>query len=338
MSISTKPPNYINHVVIVADESSSMWPHSTALVKVVDGQIAYLAQRSKEWNQETRITVYVFGSRGTARCLIYDMDVLRVPSIAGLYKPNGMTALIDTVLLAIGDLSMTPEKYGEHAFLIYTVTDGQENNSSHRPAELAARIEQLPGHWTLAAFVPDQRAVFEAKKCGFPADNIAVWDTTNAQGIVEVGETIRRTSESFMEGRSRGVRGSRNLFTVNEVTPAAAAATLTPLTPGSYFFADVEIDGRIDEFVAMKTGRPYQAGTAYYQLTKAENIQAYKKIAILTPDGSVYSGAQARTLLGLPGTHEMRVMPTHQPGTKIFVQSTSHNRKLIGGTRLLVLR
>jgi hypothetical protein len=31
---------------------------------------------------------------------------------------------------------------------------------------------------------------------GFPADNIAVWDTS-AEGLAEVGETIRRTTDTY---------------------------------------------------------------------------------------------------------------------------------------------
>ena len=181
--------NYINHVAIVADGSYSMLYRTQDVVKVVDAQIAYLARRSTELDQETRITVYTFSSRNTANCLIYDKDVLRMSSIAGLYKPDGMTALIDATILSIDDLKLTPEKYGEHAFLIYVLTDGAENDSFSKPALLKDKIAQLPGHWTIAAFVPNQTGVFEAKKFGFPADNIAIWDATTAKGVSEAGET-----------------------------------------------------------------------------------------------------------------------------------------------------
>lgn len=73
------------------------------LVKVADAQIAYLAQRSKELDQETRITVYTFNN--TVQCVVYDKDVLRLPSIAEFYQPRGMTALIDATLKSQDDLS-----------------------------------------------------------------------------------------------------------------------------------------------------------------------------------------------------------------------------------------
>lgn len=335
--IKTEPANRINHFVLVADESLSMRDHASALVKVVDGFVADMAVRSKELDQETRLTVYVFNSYDGTRCLIYDMDVLRTPTIAGRFHPNGMTPLIDATCQAIDELGETPERYGEHSFVLFALTDGQENKSRKRPHDLAGRIGGLPGHWTVAAFVPDMMAVADAKRCGFPAGNIERWDTTSAHGITEVGERIRTVSRDFMQARTQGVRGSRSLFTVNQVTPQAAASALVPLGSDSYVLVDVPFNCEIRDFVEQATGRPYAKGCAYYQLTKTETVQGYKEVAVLSTDGQMYSGQHARQLLGLPD-YELRVQPAFQPGTTIFIQSTSVNRKLIGGTKVLVLR
>lgn len=328
-----EPANYINHVVFVLDRSTSMRHLQSELIKVVDNQVAYLAQRSKDLDQETRVTIYSFGN-GPATCLVYDKDVLRLPSIASLYKIQGMTALIDATWLAVDDLSMTPEKYGEHSFLVYVLTDGQENSSHNRPAALSGKINALPDHWTLAVFVPDQVAVHEVKRFGFPANNVAVWDATSNAGVVEVGETIRRTTETFMQNRTRGIRGSKNLFSLNEVSPADVKVNLTPLLPNMYSMYNVDYDSRIDDFVTNKRGI-YKIGQGYYQLTKAETVQPQKEICILTGN-KVYRGSAARSMLGLPNI-SVRVAPENHPGYTVFVQSTSVNRKLIAGTRLLVL-
>lgn len=335
---SPRPANIINHIALVIDESYSMKPHRRSVVEVVDGQVKHLARRSQELDQETRITVYTFSSPHLINCLIYDKDVLRMPSISGMYHPDNNTALCKATLLALDDLAMTPEKYGEHSFLVYVITDGQENSSgADNQRRLPGRLTQLPDHWTVGVFVPDQNGVFEAKRFGFPAANIAVWDTANAEGFAEVGETIRQTSDAFMEGRTRGVRGSRSLFSLNDVTTSEVQQSLLPLTPGSYTLHDVGYTVRIDEFVQDVTRRSYQAGKAFYELTKAETIQPQKVIAIQAEDGRVYSGAEARQLLKLPDAH-VRVRPGHKQGCTIFVQSTSYNRKLIGGTRLLLVR
>jgi hypothetical protein len=318
-----------------------MEDHAAALVQVTDNQTAHLAQRSKELDQETRVTFYTFASRDDHRCLFYDKDVLRLPSIRGLYRPRGRTALIDCTRLAIADLQQTAQLYGQHAFLLYILSDGIENDSRARPAELAADITAMPGNWTIAAFAPDQTAVFELKRSGFPADNISVWNTASARGLEDVGRVMRETADMWMEGRTQGVHGynaksGRGLFRLRDFSAAEVTAQLPPLTRGSYTFHNVPADERIDHFVARVTGRPYQAGTAYYQFMKTETVQGQKQLAVEI-GGDVYTGQAARSILGLPG-HHVRVKPDQKPGCTIFVQSTSFNRKLIGGTRLLLLR
>lgn len=343
MTSSAHAANYINHIAIVGDKSSSMHKHAGSLVKVVDNTVAHLADRSKVHDQETRVTFYTFSSRGQEECLFYDKDVLRMPSIAGLYRPSGMTALIDATLLAVGDLEKTARLYGQHAFLIYVLSDGQENNSRNAPAQLSARIAGLPGNWTLAAFAPDQQAVFDLKACGFPAGNISVWDTTSTVGVEAVGEVIRASSETFMAGRSRGIHGysatssGGGLFRLRDFSAADVKSAAVALTSGSYFFLDARDRERIDELVIRETRKPYSLGSAYYQFTKTENIQPQKAIAVEL-DGQVYSGPAARTILGLPSGQPVRVKPDQKAGCTIFVQSTSYNRIVLPGTRVLVMR
>ena len=53
--------------------------------------------------------------------------------------------------------------------------------------------------------------------------------------------------------------------------------------------------------------------------------------------GAVHTGPSARDLLGLPAM-DVRVKPDFNPLYDVFVQSTLNNRKLIRGTRLLLLQ
>ena len=327
--------NYINHIVLVLDASGSMQDVKGSLVRVADNQIDYLARRSKDLDQETRITVYTFNDPNNIRCLVYDKDVLRMPSISGLYSCVGTTALVDATLWAISDLRMTPERYGEHAFLIYVLTDGEENSSIHKPSGLSDVISRLPDNWTLATFVPNQRGVFEAKKFGFPPQNISVWDATSAIGVSEVGDKIRQTTETFMQNRTLGIRGTKTLFQMEAPSVQMVTETLPYLTPGQYRLINVGQDTPISSFVENFTGRPYRLGEAYYQLTKREEIQPQKQIVIMY-NYRAYVGAEARKLLGLPD-YSVNVAPSSYPVYDIYVQSTSVNRKLLAGTNVLVL-
>lgn len=331
--------NYINHITLVLDASTSMGPHRDALVRVADAQVAHLARRSQELDQETRITVYTFAD--TVSCVIYDKDVLRLPSIEKFYKPHGMTALIDAVLLSQRDLALTPQKYGDHAFLTYVLTDGEENKSKSRPVDLQQCLRGLAEHWTVGVLVPDISGKHEAKKFGF--SDIEVWDAKSEAGVMEAGETILRATDTFMTNRATGVRGSRALFmagsdAVNKKTVATLG--LSPLHPSKYHLIHVpSIPEKtwISEFTRTTAGLPYAVGKAYYQLTKPEKIQAGKQIAVVEKGtDKVYVGYEVRKLLGLPDT-EIKVQPDVNKEFTIFVQSMSVNRHLVSHTKLLLM-
>lgn len=330
--------NYINHVALVLDASSSMGHLTRDVVKVADDQIAYLAQRSTELDQETRVSVYVFADR--VQCIIFDKDVLRMPSLVGRYRPSGMTALVDATMQSQQDLRTTSVLYGDHAFLTFVLTDGEENASRRfTTGHLNEELSVMPDNYTLAILVPDQRAKFAAKAVGFPADNIAIWDTTSAAGVREVGETIRTATENFMVGRQSGRRGSRNVFStgIDAVNERTVKAVLTPLAPTAYRLIPVPRQGvEIRPFV-QECGLNYVIGHSYYELSKREEIQPQKEIIVVEKaTDKAYTGRAARDLIGLKDVKE-KVTPEDNPKFKIYVQSGSVNRKLVAGTKLLVM-
>lgn len=330
--------NIINHIGFVLDASDSMRKHAANLIKVVDGQVKHMALRSQELEQETRVSLWTFSNATNIQCVVWDMDVLRLPSIANFYQTNGMTAFIDASLKSIADLSETPERYGNHSFLLYVVTDGEENASNARPEALQKRLETLPEHWTVAALVPNATGKHEAKRFGFPAGNIEIWDATSQQGVHEVGERVRQATDNYMLLRRDGIRSTTSLFstdarTVNSTT--IKQANLKPLPRDSYMLVPVPKDTDIKSFTE-DCGRSYRVGNGFYELMKTETIQPNKKIAVVErgPKAQVYVGADARSLIGLPDMI-VRVKPDYNPDYAVFVQSTSNNRKLIAHTRYL---
>lgn len=333
--------NKINHIAFVIDKSGSMDRLTDKVVAVFDKQIARLARRSQELDQETRVSVYLFDN--TTQCVVYDKDVLRLPSLKDVYHASGGTALLDATGKAIEDLGKTPELYGEHSFLVYVLTDGEENSSrAYSPSKLSKTIANLPDHWTFAAFVPDQNGVHEAKGFGFPKDNISVWSATG-KGLEDAGEHMFKATDNFMENRAKGVRGTRSLlsFDTSGVTKKAVKANLDALKATEYSIHHVrktDAGSQIRDFVEKVTKKPYRQGSAYYQLTKKENVQSRKNICLREDStGKIYTGDAVRDMLGLPA-HEVRVEPTDHPQFTFFVQSTSVNRKLVDGTCVIVIK
>lgn len=336
-----------NHVAFLVDESSSMGAHHAALPKLIDSEIKFLAERSLSTNQETRISIYLFSSRNTARCILFDMDVVRAAesfTMVGKYRPNGMTALCDATVLSIEDLKLTNTKYGQHSFWLLGFTDGQENNSSpSNKSKMPSLVASMPDDWTFSIFVPDQIAKKNAKDYGFPHDNIAIWDTTSARGVEFIGSTVRKASESFFTMRSTGQRGTRNLFSLNTLSTDQIKRNLTAVPSNMYTILDVQPDYHISfgdkvlsgKFIEAHFGR-FDQGNMYYELKmKNEKIQASKGIAFLL-NGELYSGPKARQMLGLPDS-ETLVSAEDFPGYRIFVQSKSPVRNLIKGQTVLYL-
>lgn len=347
--IGDKKQNYINHIALVLDGSGSMQRHAHTLPKVIDALREQLAAQSQQLNQETRVTVYVFDNN--VHCTRYDMDVLRLPAGAELYYvPGNTTAMVDATMQAIEDLEKTAQLYGDHAFLIYVLTDGQENASrKYRAQDLATRIARLPDNWTLGALVPGFQEMALAKQWGFPAGNVAVWSTTSATGAEEVGEVIKQSASSYMVARSTGSKGTSKLFDTSHITQASVAASgLKPLDTSQYQIIavpqsaldDVNAQGlkvvEIQKFVE-KTGHKYVTGKAFYELKERSRIQGNKDLAVVEKKTSkVFFGPQVRQLIGLPDA-DTRIAPSFNKDYEIYVQSTSINRHLKAGQKILLL-
>lgn len=331
-----KAQRLINHVALVLDGSGSMQRHRSNLIKVADEQIRHLALRSEELSQETRVSVYVFDDR--VECLIFDMDVMRLPSIADLYSVRGMTALVDATLKSQEDLATTSQIYGDHAFLTFVLTDGMENASRNSYVTLGRALDRAETNWSTGFLVPDSQGEAYVKRLGVSDGSIARWDASSATGINDAVGAIRTATDNFMTARTKGVRGTRSVFStgVDAVNKATVSAALVPLSSNAYTLHPVNLAGRIDEFIR-SMGQNYIAGMAYYQLTKSEKIQARKDIVVVEKGtNKAYSGPEARHLIGLPDGKEIRVRPDANPLYDIYVQSTSLNRKLVPGTKVLV--
>lgn len=353
----------INHVALVLDASSSMRIHTATVVKVVDGLVKWLAKRSTELDQETRVSVYTFSYPTSIDCVIFDKDVLRLPSIKDLYIASGNTALRDATLLSQNDLAETCQKYGDHAFLTFVITDGQENSSVNSTLALQDKLSRLPENWTVACLVPDLRGKLDAEQYGFPRGNIEVWDTTTREGVEEVGEKIAVAAGTYMDNRATGTRGSRTLFsgiTAANVTQAQVDASgMKPIDPSEFIIVPVVATGDMQYVIPKKsitrknpdgikhveimpfieaTGRRYVAGNAYYELVKSERYEYHKSVALIhRQTKQVYRGNEAKALIGLTGT-STRIRPQAVKGGEydIFVQSQSINRHLPLGSRVLL--
>lgn len=323
--------NLINHVGLAVDESSSM--AGQPVEEVFDAALERLKQQSINLNQETRISIYKFADR--PECIAFDMDVMRFKTLRGFYKSHGQTALIDAVIKQIQDHKKLPELYGDHAFLMYAITDGQENNSRLSATQLKIEMNAVNrDNWTFACLVPDHAGKVAAKAQGFSDESIAIWNTAAPGGLEKVGKQFTQAMDNYMTARASGLRSTSSLFSMD--ASALQRNQLDRVDPRAYKIYNVYSESRIDEYVEKFTNEPYRLGSTYYMPTKKVKIQGHKNILVQeVKTGNVYEGDNVRQLLGLP-PQTVEVEPADHSQWRIFVQSTSVNRKLFPGTFILV--
>jgi hypothetical protein len=347
--------NYIDHVAYVIDESTSMQDRTEETIRVIDNQTKFLAELSGQTGRETRVSFYIFSDPENVRCVVFDKDVLRLPSIREFYKPDGWTALIDATALAIEDLLTTPVKYGDHAFLLFAFTDGQENQSRrHSAFSLNRMIGGLGANWTVAALVPDINGKLMARRLGFPDGNISIWNVNSTTGVDEAGETMKAALSGYSTMRASGQSGTRALFATDPSAVNAStikAAGLEPLAKGTYDLITVprikETEGslnrdkkRVWELAAFvgHNGLKFTIGRNFYRLDKQELINGDKELAVREKaTNKVFVGDGVRAMIGLSDKNQ-RVAPDKNPEFDIFVQSKSNNRHLFHGDEILILK
>ena len=334
----------ILHTAFVLDGSGSMEHLKNSVVKVVDNQIANLAEQSKRLNQETRGTFYWFDDE--VYCAYYDKDVLRMPSIADFYDIDGTTALVSATMKAITDLEKSATLYGQHDFLIFVVTDGFENASDNRDIiAFPQKMKALPLGWQVAVLVPNERSRDYAIRFGFPADNIMIWDARSAAGLERAAVQINTAISNYATARSKGIRPTGSLFTIDTkaVNQAVVGGQIKPFDPANYFIFDVAQKSDAATFSGYYTNS-YIKGRVFYQLTnrkpEGEDVQGNKKILLRhNKTGIVFGPNGTRGVLGLPDdgqTH--RVKADMNPEYSVFVQSTAPNRALWPGDKVIITK
>jgi hypothetical protein len=143
-------------------------------------------------------------------------------------------------------------------------------------------------------------------------------------------------AEVATEGRMN--RGLSNMFNTMLKRAAASAfgeADLRAVPPGRFQFLEVDEESPIKQFV-LENGLSFKTGRGFYEFTKTETIQGRKEVVLMDrKTGDLYSGERAREMLGLPPGETVRIRPASLEKYVVFVQSTSANRKLLGGTKFL---
>lgn len=332
-----------NYIGISRDHSASMRTLSKGALKDYNSTISAIKDAAETSKIDTIVSVVScgVGPYGEVKKEIINSS-LKTLDPAELYSTDGgSTPLFDSVGALIEIFENVPDKNDPNvSFLIQVITDGQENSSKNWSGKrLGEKIKSLQAtdHWTFVFRVP-----FGYKRdleyLGIPNGNIFEWEQTDI-GLER--STIATTSafQSYYSTRATGIGSTKTFYAnpvdltqkdLNKLDDISSKVVLWPVT--------IKDDGvQIKPFCEKRLKNSFMKGAAFYQLTKTEKaVQDYKIICIRDKKTqSIYGGHQARRVLGLPLHGTIKLAPGDHGQYDIFVQSTSINRKLVGGTQVL---
>lgn len=332
-----------SYIGIVRDHSASMAPHRSSAAEDYNIVISGIKESALEHGIDTIVSVVKCGVGSMARV---EREI--VLSSANALKPinnynadGSRTPLWDSVGEAISIHEAVPDvNDNDVSFLMMIITDGHENHSHiWSAARLRNKIRELQAtdRWSFAFRVPRGYARDLQRLLEVPAGNILEWEQTEVgfrQAAVSTNTAIRAYTQSLTAGKRSTQRFYADL---GEVKPSTIKREMRDISNNVLIWT-VPGPGNsvIKAFCEAMSGKPYMKGSAYYELVKTETVQDYKELLVRRrSDGKVYTGAAARSLLNLPPYGVIRLSPGDYGEWELFIQSTSLNRALAPGTRVI---
>lgn len=335
--IVLKSPEKVNHVAFLIDVSGSMHGLESKVAELCNKNISDLKEQSLKHGQKTIVSILIFDTRTDVIFNQVPIEKMRTITFIDVANRNSMTRLMDGIGDSINFLkTVNINDNDDNSFLLIGLTDGDENDSKKfNKVSMKKLIDACndAGNWTLVFNVPPG-----AKKTitnfGLYTDNVREWETT-AKGL-EVTSSVNTLSfNSYYNSRGAGSRSVKNFYEVDLSSLQTKDLKQLDNLQSKFKLIDVEKESPIKEFVESK-GYNYTPGSCFYELTKKETVQADKEILVQEKGkAAIYGGDEARSLIGIP-KQDVKVEPLNLSKYRVFVLSTSVNRKLVRGTKLAV--
>lgn len=330
----------LNRIAFVIDRSGSMRPIMRNAVQALNDNLRAIREQVKETGQDATVSLIIFDDQ--IETLVANRPISSFEELdEGRVVARNQTALFDATATAIEQLRALPVGKDEDvAYLVNVITDGEENASrmnADRLNELMASVQRTD-LWTLTFLVPKGGRRTLCNRFGIPDGNVMEWNAT-AAGVKQYADANREGIKRYFAARSTGEKSVRSFYTNLANVTARDVRQLDDLSSRASVL-EVRHDDDIKSFIE-GTGRTFIKGAAFYQLVpgkdNADKVQDYKKVLIMEKGKpNVYGGDDARRLLGLPD-QETKVRPGDHAGFEIFIQSTSTNRKVKAGTRVIYM-
>ena len=336
----------MQRVAFVIDKSGSMRSISSKLPGLFLTQLEAIKKNNALYNMQTEVTLIEFDKE--VRVVCHNLDINgSIPAIDS--RTYDTTSLCSAVKRAV---DLMKSNYPEMTYLVITMTDGIENSSDSWDKRWMIEDKSLltlqgTDKWSFAFLVPDAKGVKYVSRLGVPRGNIKIWDATE-QGVEKVRVETQSDIGNYYHTRSTGVTSTKSFFQpVTSNVEVVGDTCIGKMDEVTYRFKEYEVERGIDpatgkewkvsDFTRAKTGRPYIAGESYYMLIKKEEVRSTKQVILRDKTTKMlYTGPVAREAIGLPKFKDAKVTPGNHANFDIFIQSTSDNRILPRGTKVLV--
>lgn len=326
-----------NKVAFVLDRSGSMAGLTDTVIKTTNSWLSKVRSETNEKDQETTITRVHFDD--TVDTYENNVDVNLVKPLRS-FSLGGSTALFDAVTETVENLE-NYEDDDNTSLLVIVITDGGENASTPANRQNIGRLlaqKQKKKNWTFVFMLPPGSKNNFVRTYGIPTENVVEWEASE-RGLREVEQKTSAGLTSYFDSRSRGLRQVDTFYVNTDLSGVRPTQLKRQLDDVSSDCRVIEVKQEevIQPFVEQKTRRTYIKGSTYYQLMKKELVQSSKEVLIMEKGKTaIYAGDQARNLIGLPIGADAKVTPGNHSNYDIYVQSTSANRKLPRGTKIIV--
>lgn len=328
-----------NRIAFVIDRSSSMTGIMPNVASAYNSNVNTILDQALSTGQRTFVSMITFGSH--VDNIVHNHVTPNRATWPADIQANGMTALYDAVNHAINTLKSKPEDPDvDVSYLVMTLTDGHENASQMNSSTLKCKIQQLvqTDKWTFTFLVPPGAGRNLPNSLGVYSGNIMEW-TPDKKGVDSYRQSNDLGLSSYYSNRKNGIRSTSTFYTT--IMPGSSQTIRNLLDIRNQVVTiDVKSTGQIREVCEKTTGLTYVPGMAYYQLLKPEKVQYHKSVIIVDKTtNAIYFGHDARNILGIP-VHlgEIKVAPGVHGNYEVYVQSTSVNRKVYPGSKIIYVK
>lgn len=341
----------VNRIAFAIDTSSSMQGIIKDAIRAFNSNIETIKEQVKATGQDATVSLYTFDD--DVKTVFFNRSIDSVKPLGeNSLKPYGMTALFDAAEQCISQLEQLPVGADEDAsYLINVITDGGENRSKPNSEVAGNRLKKLMNKvistdlWTTAFLVPPANGRDILERFGVPEGNIMEWNPSKA-GVEKYSAANNAGIARYFGARASGQSSIKSFYTNLRDVSIKEVRQLNDLTK-SAMVLDVKGNDpktrkpwEIKNFIEAQ-GLRFNKGCAFYELIPgkktADKVQDYKKVLIMQKGKSdVYGGDDARQLLGLPD-RMTKIRPGDHGNFILFIQSTSLNRALKDGTRVIYM-